>query len=259
VALVGSHETLGGSSSSPILLVIPAYNWMTKVSPSLLYMVQYTLVPAYLPFLWALVYFLLIGRQGYLPLFLVCYAVSYWHTFLEILMPLSAHHKLEPYFLWHFVQMIVHLVVFIHCHLLIITGIYPLFISNGTNPIMLLMLELITNLINRLFLTQSLWSGSIIALNICPMDLFLLALSVIPSICGWNDVDISSFVCTLLSPAYSNQSPSCPIGMLRILADSKQIPNKFLAVLEIPNCSSGVQVNSKQNKFLAHSFLVNSK
>jgi hypothetical protein len=66
-------------------------------------------------------------------------------------------------------------------------------------------------------------------------------------------------ICTLLSPTYSDRSPSCLIGMLGILADSEQIPNKFLAVLGIPNCPSGVRVNSEQNKFLAHLFLLNSE
>jgi hypothetical protein len=78
----------------------------------------------------------------------------------------------------------------------IIMGMYPLFISNGTSPIALLMLELIVNSINGLFSTQSLWSGSITALNICPMD--LLALSIIPAVCGWNDIDMSNFVPIIL-------------------------------------------------------------
>jgi hypothetical protein len=119
VVSIDSHEILDVFSSSPILLVIPARNWTMKVSPSLLCMVRHTLVPVCLPSLWALICFLLIGRPCRLPLFLVHYAISYRHTFFEILTPLSARRELSPYSLWHFVRMIVHPVVFIHCLLLL--------------------------------------------------------------------------------------------------------------------------------------------
>jgi hypothetical protein len=49
VVSIGSHGILDVFSSSPILLVIPARNWTTKVSPSLLCMVRHTSVPVCLP------------------------------------------------------------------------------------------------------------------------------------------------------------------------------------------------------------------
>jgi hypothetical protein len=97
VVSIDSHEILDVFSSSPILLVIPACNWTTKVSPLLLCMVRHTSVPVCLPSLWALICFLLIGRPCRLSLFLVHYAVSYRHIFFEILTPLSAHCELSPY------------------------------------------------------------------------------------------------------------------------------------------------------------------
>ena len=74
----------------------------------------------------------------------------------------------------------------------IIVGIYPQFILKGASLVASPMLELIANSIIGHHCTQSFWSGLIRDLNICPMD--LLAHSVAPSVCGWNDVDMSSFV-----------------------------------------------------------------
>ena len=75
---------------------------------------------------------------------------------------------------------------------LIIVGIYPQFISKGASLVASPTLELIVNSIIGHRCTQSFWSGLIRDLNICPMD--LLARSVAPSVCGWNDVDMSSFM-----------------------------------------------------------------
>src|ERR1700742_4257160 len=53
------------------------------------------------------------------------------------------------------------------------------------------MLEFKANSTYGIFISQSCWSARIALRNICPID--LLARSVAPSVCGWNDVDISNF------------------------------------------------------------------
>lgn len=54
------------------------------------------------------------------------------------------------------------------------------------------------------FSLQSVWSGWTIILRICPME--QLALSVTPSICGWNAVDIIGLVPTILWTSHQNLS-----------------------------------------------------
>ncbi len=69
-------------------------------------------------------------------------------------------------------------------------GKYPPFSSNGANFVVWLMLTLIVNSIKLIQFIWSFWLGWISVLNICPIKWFIC--SVIPSVWGWNDVDMRS-------------------------------------------------------------------
>ena len=69
---------------------------------------------------------------------------------------------------------------------------YPWFSSNGVNPVVALMLLFSANSTIGHLSAQFFWSSLMIILRIWPIEQF--AYSVVPSVCGWNAVDMSSLV-----------------------------------------------------------------
>ena len=74
----------------------------------------------------------------------------------------------------------------------LIWGRYPWFSLNRVNLVIVLMLLFSANSTIGHLAVQSFWSSWMIILRTCPIEQFTC--SVVPSICGWNTVDMSSLV-----------------------------------------------------------------
>ena len=75
---------------------------------------------------------------------------------------------------------------------ILIWGMYPWFSSNGENPVVVLTLLFSANSTIGHLSAQFFWSSLMIILRIWPIEWF--ARSVVPSIWGWNAVNMSSLV-----------------------------------------------------------------
>ena len=81
-------------------------------------------------------------------------------------------------------------------------GMYPWFSSNGVNPVVALTLLFSANSTIGHLSAQFFWSSLIIILRIWPIEWF--ARSVVPSIWGWNAVDMGSLVPMSLCSSHQN-------------------------------------------------------